>query len=940
MKTSDLGNFILYFALLITISVSAQNSTVKNPASGDSCILFLNRSENIRSLNSQIVTVGQHQLRKGYSGKITNSLEGKITGVEIKTGSSGSLGSSVFFMRGDRSLVLDNQPLYIVDGVQVQSKVWSLMGFDYGNLVNDYNLDDIESVTVLKPGQATSLYGYDGGNGAVIITTRKAHDPGFHIDYNTSFVRSRIADFPEFQNNYGQGLNEEFSYVNENGNGIFDGSWGPKLNGQLIAQFDGPSTGWINGQTVVVRGGDTWAREQALLNGIDNSINPTPWIAQPDNVKDFFKAAYSLTNNLGLSWAGKNGGVRVSYTNVGSDEVTPNTYFQKNSFGGNFNYTIYKKLKIFSTYQNSKLNYRNTPTNTYPYTNSPMHYFAMMGRQVNTQNLKEYWQRGSVNQNQFNYLNEYYNNPWYSVYENDSPLTRSNINGTFGVSFELAKGLSLNYTGGINKISLRETLNVSDGDLSGYYSISKGEEMSQTNYNQYIFADYTFKTGKEISLNLFSGFKFNRIENSGKYKTGPVDPIEFNIQGELNGFYGGLTVEGKNVYAIRITMSRDHYKDVGQTGAPLNYALSSGVDFKKLIRMPDLITKIDIQAGYSRLILESSPGLTPYHSLKEDISPVSTLMEFTAGLNFGILKNRITGSLVYYKSHSKDGWEEIPTIHNNLYIDNLASVQNSGFEINFSFIPIKTRKIKWESSISYFKNNNKIIDLGEPISSLTILPEPAKYVNETGQPAGNLYGFKFITVDGKILFNNGLPLSTVKTGLLGNVNPDYIIYCFNSLSFNKLNIAFNLEFSKGGVYYSQFYHAGTTSGNLSNTDNRENGIVGYGVRLDESGNYYIPNDVNVSTQDYFKRIRSIQEYFVMDATYLKLKEITISYPFTIRQKLNLTCSLFAQNLLTFSKNKDYNNGGLIYYNNKYYRGYNAYSLPETYQLGVKIQLQI
>lgn len=224
-------------------------------------------------------------------------------------------------------------------------------GFDFGNLANDWNIDDIESVSVLKGGQAASLYGNQAGNGAIIIHTKKAKEEGLHVDFNTSFVASQIADFPEFQNSYGQGNNGQFEYFDGLGGGISDGSdnnWGPPLDvGLIIPQFDGSATGYINGEIVTVRGGDTWAREQATLNGIDSYITPTPWASHPDNMKDYFKTAMTYANNIGISWVNKYGGIRISYTNVQSDNVTPNSKLIKNTVSTNLNYTFFDRLNIF-----------------------------------------------------------------------------------------------------------------------------------------------------------------------------------------------------------------------------------------------------------------------------------------------------------------------------------------------------------------------------------------------------------------------------------------------------------------------------------------------------------------------------------------------------------------------------------------------------------------
>ena len=208
-------------------------------------------------------------------------------------------------------------------------------------------------------------------------------------------------------------------------------------------------------------------------------------------------------------------------------------------------------------------------------------------------------------------------------------------------------------------------------------------------------------------------------------------------------------------------------------------------------------------------------------------------------------------------------------------------------------------------------------------------------------PAGNLYGYKLDRYEGQVIHLNGYPQRGSGDQVLGNANPDYIILFNNSIVFQRFTFTMGIEYSKGGVGFSNFMNMATVCGTLSNTADRENGIVGEGVKWDVTSGSYVKNDVNISVQDYYSStLITLQESYIMDATYLKLREINIAYSFKIRQKLNLTYSIFGYNIFTWSKSKDYNNGNLYFDNNMFYRGLNNYNLPETYELGMKIQVHI
>ena len=933
------------FALLSEISVIAQVKIDSTLSIFDSCSIYLNRSENIESFRSQTVTINKDQLSAGYSLNILSTLSGKINGADIKTANSGNSASSVFFMRGDRNLISDSQPLYVVDGVPVLGNLNSNLGFDYGNLLNDWNIDDIESVSILKGGQASLLYGNRAGNGAVIIRTKKADAEGFHVEYSISAIMRRIADSPEFQNSYGQGYNGEFSYSDGIGGGIndgMDGSWGPRFNGQLIPQFDGLSTGYINGTSQQVRGGDTWARQQAGQQGIDNSIKPTPWIAQPNNLKDYFQTAYTLANNIGLSWANKQGGFRMSYTNVRADDVTPNTHFVKNTFGGNFNYTFFNKLKIYGTLQRTNQKDMNLLLADDPYMQSPMVYFAWMGRQVNTRNLKNYWQAGQENIAQFNYLNTYSDNPFFAAFENESPLERKNFFGSVGAKFEIVKGFSINYTGGFNKVDQSVEKTMAQGNLSGKPANVKSENITQSIYRHSFFADYAFKLGSMNDLSVFSGLYFEKADGNERFTLGSGYPGENSTNLKTNGYFGGISYVGHNAYSLKVMMSRDTYKLIEKLSTPLLYSVSGSVEIEKLLSLPKVISTLNVQTGYSTSGLNTLPVIN-LTSLPSEQNHFSVNSEYTVSADLGFFNNRILGHVNYYTSHTENGMLDISISSNNGYssrIISTASVKNSGYEISLDIIPVHSQKICWKSSILYFKNRNEVVDLADGIASTSMLIGSVEMRNEKGQPMGNLFGRKFKRREGQLVFKNGLPEYTNMKELLGNVNPDYMIYSNNSLTFKKLTISLSLEYSKGGVCYSPFYKFGTLAGTLANTADREAGVVGDGVKWDDAGGTYVKNDINVSAEDYYEGISGIEENSIMDATYLKLKEINVSYSFMLKQKLNMTCSIFGQNIYTWSRSKDYNNSNLFKYNNIYHRGINNYNLPETYVLGMKIQLHI
>lgn len=907
----------------------------------------MNRGENTLSISSQIATVGKDQLSQVYSLNMLSLLSDKMSGIEIQTSTAGNSASSVFFLRGERNLISGNQPVFIVDGIPIISSLSSFIGFDYGNLINDWNVDEIESVSVLKGGQAASMPVNMSGNGFVVVQTSKASEEGFHVNYVFSALQKRIADYPDYQNSYGQGYNGEFNYYDGFGGGTYDDyeiSWGPKLDGQLISQFDGPSTGLVNGQFLQVRGGDTWARQQDTVQGIYYPIETTPWVAQPDNMKNFFQTAFTLSNNLGLSWANKNGGLRLSYTNVRADDIMPESSFQKNTIGSNFNYTFFDRIKVFGSFQNSIIKDKNILISEESYQDNPMMFFARMGRQVNTISLKKYWQAGQENSKQFNFIDSYLNNPYFVANEQNAPIERHNLFGSYGVSFIIAKGFTFNYNGGLNKVEADGKKYAVVGNIDAFAASIKNESLEQSILRNTFLIDYSFNLLEKHYFNTFAGISFEKFNGHDLYTQSSIPWPEESIKEiKTNGSFIGISYLVNNTWSARIRLNKDKYKSFDNLSSPLFYAVSGGVEINRLLQLPKVISTFSVQSGYSKRGLNDNSIINPF--IISDIqNTISSLGEYTASLDMGIFDDRILAQIQYYTSKTKNGLLYVSVSTNGGYgskIINTASVKNSGFELNLELIPVNSQKVLWKTEVSLFKNIGEVEDFGNGLTSQHQYSESINIVNEVGQPMSNLYGISFERFEGKVIYKNGLPQRSNTVELLGNANPDYIIYVSNSIKINKkIAISMNLEFSKGGSYYSPFYSDGTSAGTLANTADRENGLIGDGVKWDEATDTYVTNDINVSAQKYYMRMYQIHEYSIMDATFLKLKELSVSYPFILKQKVKIICSLFGQNLYTWSANKDYNNNNLIYYNNLFYRGVNNYNLPETYVLGLKIQVHV
>lgn len=274
------------------------------------------------SLGYAAPSIKAEELTKAQVTSPLNALAGKVAGVNISSTAGAPGSSSRVVIRGGSSIGGNNQALMVVDGVPIDNS--SIIGgddsrssVDFGNRGNDINPEDIESVTVLKGPAAAALYGSRASNGALIITTKtgkKSAGKKNEVTFNSSVTFSNVLKLPDFQNEYGQG-----------GGGQEDPrenwSWGPA--------FDGQEREW--GQSI---------------NGVRQK---KAYVAQKDNVKNFFELGKTFNNNVSLSGAGEKTNYYLSLTSLNSDGVMPGNHDKYNKYGVRFNGSAQLTNKIYTS---------------------------------------------------------------------------------------------------------------------------------------------------------------------------------------------------------------------------------------------------------------------------------------------------------------------------------------------------------------------------------------------------------------------------------------------------------------------------------------------------------------------------------------------------------------------------------------------------------------
>src|SRR5438445_11499300 len=351
-----------------------------------------------RSLSYAAQTISGDRLSDVRSNNVISSLQGKVAGVQV-TNSANPFGSARIVVRGASSILGQNQPLIIVDGVPIDNSAasnegygpgsaydanTSLGGYDVGNAASDINADNIASVTVLKGPNAAALYGSRAANGAIVYTTksgRGAPQQGFGVTASFGATAEMPLRLPDYQNRYGEGFYGEFDFVDGNFGGINDGadeSWGPKL--------DNRTTGCVyprdaKGNPIVSAGYDT-SKPCHQFFGVG------PWSAHPNNVSDFWNTGVMTNMNVAVTKSSERNNVRLSVGRTGEAGMYPNNDNTRTdlTLSGGAQMSNHWSAEASIDYVNNI--FQNQPQQAYEETD-PMQGFIWFGRQVDTRILKD-----------------------------------------------------------------------------------------------------------------------------------------------------------------------------------------------------------------------------------------------------------------------------------------------------------------------------------------------------------------------------------------------------------------------------------------------------------------------------------------------------------------------------------------------------------------------
>ena len=967
-------------------------------------VTALGLERNARSLGYAIQKVDGRQVSDVKAPNFLDNLAGKVAGVMITSGSTGVGSSSRITIRGESSFT-NNNPLFVVDGIlinnatvvnRVNDDANGFQEIDFGNGAMDINPDDVATVSVLKGPGAAALYGTRAANGVILITTKDGSSAGkgIGVSFNSTFFTERPFQLPRFQNSYGQGNSGAFKYVNGLSAGINDNisySYGPKLDaGLLIQQYDSPVT-LPDGR--VVRGADT-----QVYSGLP--ITPTPFVSHPDNLKNFYETGHTAINNLAISGSYDKGSYRLSFTDLNSQSTIPGVDLKRKTLAARLQFEPIRRLKFSSSINYINSGSDNRPATKYGSENTNYALSAWLGRQTDVNPMKQYWQPGLEGIQQFSYNYTFFDNPYFTLYENRNSFNRDRLIGNLAVTAELATNLTLMVRSGMDYSNENRQFRrafSSNRFKSGAYAENA---VFFREVNTDFLLNYTRSLGP-LSLDVSAGgnrmdqlasfdqYQALTLAQPGVFKlnnaASPVEVYQQSARKRINSLYALAKLGFKDVLFVDITGRNDWSSALATPTSTANTAffypsVSASWVLSNQFTLPAVISFAKVRASVASVGNDTSPYQTtgvynarnpvfsqPAFSDQSAIANTNlkpeSITSFEVGTDVRFLNDRLSVDLTYYDARTSNQILSLPIAIPTGYSErviNGGEVRSMGVEAVVTATPIQTSRIRWNVGLNFSRNRTTVVSLPEEAGTLTLgynriydnVNQTVWYQVRQGDRMGDMWGtgYRRNAQGNFIVGSNGQYIADNTLKKLGNYNPDFIVGLSNQISVQNWNLGFLVDWRQGGILVSRTLALAGVAGQLIETADRpEAGIVAKGVvntGTTENPTYQ-PNTRAIPAETYYRMYydRNHEENNTYDASYVKLRELTIGYtvPETawLAKKLGmqrLTVALVGRNLLALSHIPHFDPEQTSFQQNQLQTGVEDMTYPTTRNVGVKLNV--
>lgn len=957
-----------------------------------------------RKLGYSATTAKVDEMQKNRTNNMMASLEGKVAGLDIAPPSAGPASSNKIRIRGQSAFAgSDNGPLIVVNGLPMSQGAAGANGGggadagsrDQGDNLLQFNPDDIESMTVLKGAAAAALYGARASNGAIIITTKSgARNTGIGVEITSNVTIDQALDLTDLQYEFGQGdvtLNPATNRLEGTRPGVRNVSpvtsgqfgWGERYDGAPTVQFD----------------------------GIARPYSP----ATKSRIKEFYNTGVTTTNTVAVSGGGPRGSFRASFSNMEARGITPGNKYQRKIFNIGAEQKLGENITV-----NVNLNYTNQYNLNPPQGGvQGQNYYNFLMRTSVVTPLSAYREAildANGAERQTNGFATTVLNPYFYI-PRQFFRDRSDVwLGTVSAKYQFFKWLYLmgrvnmnfntnsnqfnNPTGGggfgtsFNQIYTDGTLQY----FNGSYNANQGQNRDM-NYDFILGANHTF--GNFSIDAAFSGNRrdaLNRSINAGASAFVSRDIYAINngsqfTQGEgysrirVNSLYGWAELGWKNFLFLNVTGRQDWFSLLKPGYNSYFYpSVSGSFVFSELIKdkykwlnygklrasWADVgqlnnvdFASFDITYSYNtNKYLGRTIGNVSGNIANPQIKPYS-LQEKEIGLELRTFGSRVNLDFAVYHKKTTDQILSVPisaASGGDRVNQNLASLENKGFEFLLDVNPVRTRNFSWNSSFNTAYNTSKVLDLAGQ-TRVTVVDWYnggasnefiGKQVYEVGKPLAQIAAKTYArNADGQVLLNaNGrLYVAPGQPDVLfGSALPKYTGGWNNTFSYKKLSLLVHFDYKAGGKMISgtalNNLRQGFSKASLVGRREGETGVVFDGVYV-SGPNAGKQNTMAVFGKDFYTDYRGLQiaDPFVFKSDYIKLRNVSLSYDLTqwigtrVKFVKGMSLAVSCRNVAILKKYVPDIDPEQVASSGDFRAGYEAVALPTTRTWGVNVNVK-
>jgi TonB-linked SusC/RagA family outer membrane protein len=891
-----------------------------------------------KALGYAVSEVDKSQLEQRADGDIGRVLSGKASGVNItnQSGLSGS-GTSIV-IRGFNSFSQGNQPLFIVDGIPFSTETNNQGSFVDGNNGSSRFLDidpnNIENVSVLKGLAASTLYGTQGRNGVILITT-KAGQSGTgakktEITVNTSMFINEIASMPEYQNDYGGGFDQSF--------GWFFSNWGPAFRQEGVDGWGNQDAinGTNSGTPGFLRHPYTTASSATGIPAILDAIGVAPDALQEwkpyRSVENFFRKGEVRNTNLNVRGASADGTVsyNINYGNLSDEGFTPGNKLSRNtlSFGGNAK--LSNKFSI-----NGTLNYTGTKFKSPPVAagygsnvgGDGASIFANIFYTPRSVDLMgQPYQNPVTGESIYYRQNNSIQNPLWTV---DNASNSQLVNRVFGgaaLNYEINDNLNATYRYGIDVYNENNVNYSNKGGKTASVATQSG--VYDTWNNVKTIFDHNFAVNGDYKINDDMGLTFalgatsrsdtydrNGVASTGQQVFGVLRHFNFELQDEIQffekrniiGAYGQAALDYKSMAYLTVAARKDWVSNLASENNSITYP-SASVSFLPTAAFEglksDMVNYLKLRAGYgtsanfpdgypiasvltlnTQSFQDQGGNMIISNTSGSQLGNPNLKPELIGELEFGVegrfFNNKLSADISIYNKITKDLIISRPLDPSTGYTNtqtNIGEIENKGIEIDLGMDWFSNPNgLTWNTFVNWSTNDAIVNDLGQDTEEIVYSGfSSLGNIAKVGKSLGTIVGSAITRHEnGEFLVNSqGSYDITYGTNEIGNANADWLLNISNTVTYKNLSMSFLVNHVHGGDVFTYSVATLLGRGVLKETADRAQSFILPGVQADGT-----PNSVMINNSTYYfsNVLYGPDEMLVYDASVWRLAEISLTY---------------------------------------------------------------